>query len=232
MAGKFFARTEVKVAGVKVIAKKLRAIALTTKGFMPEAEGDALFSAACLACDELPRLPIVEIGTYCGRSTIWLGEAAKRNNTVLFTVDHHSGSEENQRGWEWFDESLVDPRTQKLNTLPAFIKTLQKAQLGDVVVPIVAESQLASQQLNFEVSFCFIDGGHGEVPTQLDYLGWASKVALSGCLAIHDVFADPSDGGQAPYDYIYRPALDSGDFVEILAVGSLRVLRRINQIVT
>ena len=212
-----------------MIDKKLREIALMTKGFMPEVEGDALFNSACLACNELPRLPMVEVGTYCGRSTVWLGAAAKCSNTVLFTVDHHSGSEENQNGWEWFDESLVDANTQKLNTLPTLIKTLQQSRLGDVVVPIVAESQLASHQLNFEVSFCFIDGGHGEEPTQIDYSSWAPKVAMSGCLAIHDVFSDPCDGGQAPYDFIYRPALDSGEFVEISAVGSLRVLRRINR---
>lgn len=213
----------------KMIDRKLKVIALATKGFMPEVEGDALFSGACSACDELPGLPIVEVGTYCGRSTVWLGAAAQCSKTVLFTVDHHSGSEENQKGWEWFDESLVDASTQNLNTLPMLLKTLQQTQLGDVVVPIVAESRIASHQLSFEVAFCFIDGGHGELPTKLDYAGWTPKVAIGGRLAIHDVFSDAYDGGQAPHDFIYRPALDSGEFVEILAVGSLRVLRRIKR---
>lgn len=212
-----------------MLDKKLKAVAMATKGFMPEVEGDALFVEACSACDELPRLPIVEVGTYCGRSTVWLGAAAERCKTVLFTVDHHSGSEENQKGWEWFDESLVDANTQKLNTLPTLLKTLQRAELGDAVLPIVAESRIASQQLSFEVAFCFIDGGHGELPTQLDFAGWTPKVAIGGRLAIHDVFSDARDGGQAPHDFIYRPALDSGEFVEISAVGSLRVLRRIKR---
>lgn len=212
-----------------MISRELKAVALATKGFMPEVEGDALFTAACSACAELPRLPIVEVGTYCGRSTVWLGAAAQCSKTVLFTVDHHSGSEENQKGWEWFDESLVDASTQKLNTLPTLLKTLQQAQLGDSVVPIVAESRLAGKQFNLEVAFCFIDGGHGEVSTQFDYAGWTPKVAIGGRLAIHDVFSDPHDGGQAPHDFIFRPALDSGEFVEILAVGSLRVLRRIKR---
>jgi len=213
---------------MKKIDATLKAVALATKGFMPEAEGDALFAAACLACDELPGLSMVEVGTYCGRSTVWLGAAAKSKKTVLFTVDHHSGSEENQQGWEWFDESLVDSHTHRLNTLPTLIQTMKQAQLGDVVVPIVAESQLASHQFASEIAFCFIDGGHGKVPTQIDYAGWAPKVAKSGYLAIHDVFIDPRDGGQAPHDFIYRPALDSGKFVEVLSAGSLRVLQRKN----
>ena len=226
MAHKLFGRVKSERIGVKKIDATLKSVALATKGFMPEAEGDALYAAACLACDELPGLPMVEVGTYCGRSTVWLGAAAKRGKTVLFTVDHHSGSEENQKGWEWFDESLVDAQTQRLNTLPTFIRTIKEAQLGDVVVPVVAESQLASRQLDFEVAFCFIDGGHGKVPTQIDYMGWVPKVAKSGYLAIHDVFANPRDGGQAPHDFIYRPALDSGEFVEVLSAGSLRVLQR------
>ncbi len=208
---------------------RLREVALATKGFMPEAEGDALFVAACAACSELPGLPIVEVGTYCGRSTVWLGAAAKLSKTLLFTVDHHSGSEENQKGWEWFDESLVDTRTQNLNTLPTFLKTLKQARIGDVVVPIVAESRLASHQWSSELAFCFVDGGHGDEPAQLDYQGWALKVAVGGCLAIHDIFSDPKDGGQAPYKFIYRSAIDSGQFDEISATGSLRVLRRIKR---
>ncbi len=205
---------------------RLRQVALATKGFMPEAEGDALFVAACAACSELPGLPIVEVGTYCGRSTVWLGAAAKLSETFLFTVDHHSGSEENQKGWEWFDESLVDARTQKLNTLPTFLKTLKQAHIGNVVVPIIAESRLASQQWSSELAFCFVDGGHGDEPARLDYQGWAPKVAVGGCLAIHDIFSDPKDGGQAPYKFIYQPAIDSGKFDEISATGSLRILRR------
>lgn len=208
------------------IDSRSKNVALATKGFMPEAEGDALFDAACQACDELPGLPMVEVGTYCGRSTVWLGVVAKCSNTVLFTIDHHRGSEENQKGWEWFDESLVDTRTKKINTLPTFLETLRRADIAEAVVPIVAESQLASRQLNCEVAFCFIDGGHGELPARLDSEGWVPKVAIGGRLAIHDVFDDSRDGGQAPYNYIYRPAIDSGEFVEVSTVGSLHVLRR------
>ena len=209
--------------------KVLRAEALITKGFMPPNEGDALYLAACVVCKTLPHLPIVEVGTYCGRSTVWLGAAAKKYRTTVFAVDHHFGSEENQQGWEWFDESLIDSVTGRLNTLPKLLETLRRSGLTDVVVPVVGDSKVISSQWSKKVSMCFIDGGHGDQPAQEDYFGWAPKVALNGFLAVHDVFADPKDGGQAPFKYIYSAAIDSGEFIELSATGSLRILQRIKQ---
>jgi hypothetical protein len=188
------------------ISAELKSQAIATKGFMPEVEGDALYEAACLACRQNPGKPIVEVGTYCGRSTIWLATAAKKNKTYVFTVDHHFGSEENQQGWEWFDESLIDPKTQKLNTLPTLIQTLNRTKISRSVVPIVAESQTASRQWSSELAFCFIDGGHGEVPARMDY-----------------------SGGQSPFEFIYSAALKSKEFVETSATGSLRVLRKVKK---
>jgi MMP 1-O-methyltransferase len=207
--------------------KFLRVEALATKGFMPADEGDALYLAACAACRELPKLPIVEIGTYCGRSTVWLGAAARKHQTKVFAIDHHFGSEENQNGWEWFDQSLLDSSTNQLNTLPSLLATLRRTMLSDVVIPIVGESKVISSQWSAKLAFCFLDGGHGEEPTRSDYLSWVPKIAVNGLLAIHDVFSDPKDGGQAPYKYIYMAALDSGEFIEISATGSLRILQRI-----
>ena len=210
-----------------MIDKVLRTQALATKGFMPAKDGDALYLAACDACKELPTLPIVEIGTYCGRSTVWLGAAARKFHAKVFAIDHHFGSEENQHGWEWFDESLLDIATNKLNTLPSLLATLRRTRLCDVVIPVVGESKVISSQWSTKIAICFIDGGHGDEPTRSDYLSWAPKIEVKGLLAIHDVFEDPKDGGQAPYKHIYKAALDSGEFVEISATGSLRILRRI-----
>ena len=206
--------------------KFLRVEALATKGFMPADEGDALYLAACAACRELPKLPIIEIGTYCGRSTVWLGAAARKYQTKVFAIDHHFGSEENQQGWEWFDGSLLDTATNQLNTLPSLVATLRRTKLSDVVIPVVGESKVISSQWSAKLAFCFIDGGHGDEPTRSDYLNWVPKIAVNGFLAIHDVFADPKDGGQAPYKFIYKAALDSGEFVEVSATGSLRILKR------
>ena len=193
---------------------------------MPPDEGDALYDAACAAGADVPGVPFLEVGSYCGRSTVWLGAAARRAGTVVFAVDHHRGSEENQPGWEWHDTSLVDPETGRLDTLPHFRSTIARAGLDDAVVAVVGESPVVARWWKTPLAFLFIDGGHGVEPAGLDYERWTPHVVPGGTLAIHDVFPDPADGGRPPYEQIYVPALASGLFTEESATGSLRVLRR------
>ncbi|MFI5622849.1 class I SAM-dependent methyltransferase [Nocardioides sp. NPDC051685] len=198
--------------------------ALDATGFMPPEEGIALFE---YAVERLPHGPAVEIGTYCGKSSVYLGAAARLAGGTVFTVDHHHGSEENQAGWEHHDTSLVDPTTGRLDTLPTFRRTIEQAGLEDEVVAVIGASTTVSRWWTTPVSFLFIDGGHGVEPAQLDYRGWAPKVMPGGLLLVHDVFPDPADGGRPPYEEIYLPALASKQFEEIDTVGSLRVLRRL-----
>jgi predicted O-methyltransferase YrrM len=214
--------------GPAAIDPFLRAQAIQTKGFMPPDEGDALYEAAVMAGELLPGLPFVEVGSYCGRSTIWLGAAARRCGTVLFAVDHHRGSEENQAGWEHHDPTVVDPRLGKMDTLPLFRLAVHDAGLEDEVVALVGQSPTVARYWQTPLAFCFIDGGHGELPARLDYEGWSTKVAMGGVLAIHDVFPDPADGGRPPYEQIFRPAIESGRFRLVSTTGSLRVLRRVD----
>lgn len=211
----------------RVLSPDLREHALNARGFMPEAEGDALFAAALAAADAVPDAPFVEVGSYCGRSTVWLGGAARETGRVLFAVDHHFGSEENQPGWEWHDESLVDDRTGRMDTLPFFRATILDAGLADVVLAVVGDSPTVARTWTTPLSFLFIDGGHGVEPATLDYELWTPHVAPGGTLAIHDVFPDPDDGGRPPYENIYLPAIESGRFVDVSSTGSLRVLRRV-----
>ncbi|CAN5576493.1 class I SAM-dependent methyltransferase [soil metagenome] len=202
--------------------------ALRATGFMPADEGDALHRAATVAAAAVPGRPIVEIGSYCGRSTIWLAAAAHGADTVVFAVDHHRGSEENQAGWEHHDASVVDGRTGLMDTLPVFRRAVFEAGLESSVVAVVGASPLVAGALDgFTAAMVFIDGGHGVEPATADYEAWAPKVAIGGSLAIHDVFADPADGGRPPYERIYRPALASGRFRETSVTGSLRVLERV-----
>jgi predicted O-methyltransferase YrrM len=208
------------------VDERLREAALRAVGFMPPDEGDALYAAALAAAAAVPGAPLVEVGTYCGRSTIWLGAAARAAGTVLFTVDHHRGSEENQAGWEFHDASLVDGRTGRMDTLPVFRHTIEDAGLEDVVVAVVGLSPVVARHWTTPAALVFIDGGHGVEPARADYEGWSPAVAPGGRLAIHDVFPDPADGGRPPYEEIYRPALASGRFTELAATGSLRVLVR------
>jgi len=195
---------------------------------MPEDEADGLWTAAMAATGARPGLPLLEVGSYCGRSTIWLGDVAERASTVLFAVDHHRGSEENQAGWEHHDLEVVDQRVGKMDTLPFFRAAIHDAGLEHAVVAVVGRSPLVASTWTTPLSFLFIDGGHGEEPARLDYEGWTPHVAVGGTLAIHDVFPDPADGGRPPYEQIFVPALESGRFQLQSATGSLRVLTRVD----
>jgi MMP 1-O-methyltransferase len=198
--------------------------ARAARGFMPDDEGLALHR---LARERLPHGPVLEVGTYCGKSAVYLGAAAREVGGVVFTFDHHHGSEENQAGWEHHDASLVDARTGRLDTLPHFRRTIEEAGLEDVVVAVVGESATVARHWRTPLALLFVDGGHGEEPAQADYTGWAPWVMAGGLLAVHDVFPDPTDGGRPPYD-VYLRALASGAFEEREVVGSLRVLTRVS----
>ena len=203
----------------------LLARARAAKGFMPEDEGLALFQAGVDAAAS--RLgPLLEVGAYCGKSSIYLGAAARQGCSVLFSVDHHRGSEENQAGWEHHDQTLVDPGTGRMDTLPTWRRTVEGASLEHEVVAVVGDSPTIAAQWGTPLSLLFIDGGHGEEPAWADYRGWAPHVADGGLLAIHDVFPDPADGGRPPLE-LWSRALASGAFVQETECGSLRVARRV-----
>ena len=190
---------------------------------MPPDEGLALYDAAVSV--EVPG-PFLELGSYCGKSSIYLGAAARDLGRVLFAVDHHRGSEENQPGWEWHEPDLVDPAVGRIDTLPWFRRTVHAAGLEGTVVAVVGDSSTVAGVWTTPLAFLFIDGGHGDEPARVDYEGWTPNVISGGLLCIHDVFPDPADGGRPPYERIYLPALKSGRFEELDAVGSLRILRR------
>ncbi|WP_328723854.1 class I SAM-dependent methyltransferase [Streptomyces sp. NBC_00247] len=193
---------------------------------MPVHEGLALYAAAVDAARL--GLPLLEVGSYCGRSTVLLADAARTAGLTALTVDHHRGSEEQQPGWEYHDASLVDPEVGRMDTLPTFRRTLHAAGLEDHVVALVGRSPQVAAVWGGRLGFVFIDGGHTDEHASGDYEGWAPHLAEGGLLVIHDVFPDPADGGQAPYR-VHQRALSSGAFTEISVTGSLRVLRRTGQ---
>jgi predicted O-methyltransferase YrrM len=202
----------------------LRAAAEAARGFMPPDEGVALHDAAVAAAATVDG-PFLEVGSYCGKSSVYLGAAALAVGRVLFAVDHHRGSEENQAGWDWHEPDLVDPDVGRMDTLPTFRRTVHDAGLEAVVVAVVGQSPVVAANWSTPLAFLFIDGGHGVEPARADFAGWTPHVAPGGTLAIHDVFPDPADGGRPPYEDIYLPALAAG-FEETSATGSLRILRR------
>ena len=203
---------------------ELLARARAAKGFMPEDEGLALHQVGLVAARSGIG-PLLEVGTYCGKSAVYLGAAARAGGTILYTVDHHRGSEENQAGWEWHDERLVDPRTGRMDTLPFFRRTIEDAGLEDVVVAVVGPSTTVAAHWATPLGMVFVDGGHAFDVALADYESWSPHIAPGGRLVFHDVFERPEDGGQAPYE-VWKRAVSSGVFEPVSTTGSLRVLRR------
>jgi hypothetical protein len=200
---------------------------------MPDDEGEALYRAATRAVETVPSgsvaATIVEIGAWCGKSTVYLGAAAQLaepSGAVVFSVDHHHGSEENQSGWEHHDTDVVDERTGRIDTLRFWRSAIEEAGLESTVIGVVGDSPTLATRWRTPVDFCFIDGGHGDEPAWADFRGWAPKVATGGWLAIHDVFPNPADGGRPPFE-LWRAALGSGEFEEDGEAGSLRILKRV-----
>jgi MMP 1-O-methyltransferase len=196
-------------------------VARAAKGFMPDDEGLALHEAGL---DGGRIGPLLEIGSYCGKSGVYLGAAARARSTVLFTIDHHHGSEENQAGWEHHDAEVVDPRSGRMDTLPFFRRTIEDAGLEGVVVGVLGDSPTVGRFWTTPLGFLFIDGGHAEDVATADYETWAGHLLPGGVLAIHDVFEDPAAGGQAPF-HVWQRAVADG-FTPTTTTGSLRILRR------
>jgi predicted O-methyltransferase YrrM len=205
-------------------AARLFTLADQVTGFMPADEGRTLYDTAVRYLGDGAA---VEVGTYCGKSTLLLGAAAQQCGGVVYTIDHHHGSEEHQPGWEYHDESKVDPVTGLFDTLPTLRHTLDAAGVDDHVVAVVGRSTTVARGWRTPLRLLFIDGGHTEEAAQRDFDGWVRWVQVGGALIIHDVFPNPDEGGQAPF-HVYRRALDTGDFREVSATGSMRVLERVS----
>lgn len=195
----------------------------TVKGFLDPKEGAAL---ASYASGTAGLGPFLEIGGYCGKSALYLGAAAREAATLLFSIDHHRGSEEHQPGEEYFDPELYDDIAGAVDTLPVFRRTIYAAGLEESVVPLVGKSGEIARYWTTPLGFVFIDGGHSMVAAQADYDGWSPRVAPGGILAIHDVFPDPADGGRPPYE-IWKQAVQSGKFEPVERIKTLEVLRRV-----
>jgi len=195
----------------------------TVKGFLDPIEGEALY---LYAKQYVRNDPCLEIGSYCGKSSVYLGSAVKENGQKLYSIDHHKGSEEQQPGEEYFDSDLINAEGNGIDTLPFFLETIEKSKLDKFVIPIVSTSEEAYQDFTLNFDMVFIDGGHSEKAAQKDYELWSQRITKGGLLAIHDVFPNPEDGGRPPYN-IYRRALESGNFKKLEMIETLVLLKKV-----
>ena len=195
----------------------------TVKGFLDPIEGEALY---LYAKQYVRNNPCLEIGSYCGKSSVYLGSAVKENDQKLYSIDHHKGSEEQQPGEEYFDSDLINAEGNGIDTLPFFLETIEKSKLDKFIIPIVSTSEEAYQDFTLNFDMVFIDGGHSEKAAQKDYELWSQRITKGGLLAIHDVFPNPEDGGRPPYN-IYRRALESGNFKKLEMIKTLGLLKKV-----
>jgi predicted O-methyltransferase YrrM len=193
------------------------------KGFLDPIEGEALY---LYAKQYVRNNPCLEIGSYCGKSSVYLGSAVKENDQKLYSIDHHKGSEEQQPGEEYFDSDLINAEGNGIDTLPFFLETIEKSKLDKFVIPIVSSSEEAYQDFTLNFDMVFIDGGHSEKAAQKDYELWSKRITKGGLLAIHDVFPNPEDGGRPPYN-IYKRALESGNFKKLEMIKTLGLLKKV-----
>ncbi len=192
------------------------------KGFLDAREGKHLYKLATDAC----RMgPCLEVGSYCGKSSVYIGTGCKKNKGILFSIDHHAGSEEQQPGEEYFDPDLYDSQAGRVDTFGMFRETIRAAGLEDTVVPVVCKSEVAARFWSTPLSLIFIDGGHSFNDVYIDYNSWARHVLPGGYFVFHDIFKSPEDGGQGPYT-VYQYAVTSGLFMELPMVGTLGILKR------
>jgi MMP 1-O-methyltransferase len=197
------------------------------KGYMAEDEGKALFE---LALEAASFGPCLEIGSFCGKSAVYLGTACKIKGVTLFTIDHHTGSEEQQPGQLYFDPEIYDERKGEIDSFPLLRETLRKADLENTVVPMVTWSKVAARNWTTPLGLVFIDGGHSYEAALMDYLCWYEHLVPGGYLIFHDIYSDPTKGGQAPYE-VYKKAIASLQFDEMPMVNSLGILRKRHAVV-
>ncbi|MGI9538610.1 MAG: class I SAM-dependent methyltransferase, partial [Miltoncostaeaceae bacterium] len=121
---------------------------------------------------------IVEIGSWKGRSTIWLAEGSRAGRgAVVVAIDPHTGSEEHRA-----DGEVVD-------TFSEFRTNLAMAGVEEVVRPERAMSVDAAARVDEPVGLLFIDGAHDRDSVLADIDAWFPKLAPHGMIAFHDVTA-------------------------------------------
>ena len=195
----------------------------SVKGFLDHNEGILLYQMAKKYCF---KTFAVEIGSYCGKSACYIGQACKENMTHLVTIDHHRGSEEQQFGEQYFDPDEYDYKKERVDTLPSLLKNISKFKLDKSIKVMIEASKSASKKIKEEIDLLFIDGSHTFESTRADYESWKEKIRVGGILAIHDIYDSELEGGQAPRE-IYEKALGE-NFKLVKRVKSLVALEKVS----
>lgn len=190
--------------------EETRSIADTVEGWLTDREGQTLYNLAKNCKGEGV---IVEIGSWKGKSTIWIGNGSKNGNSVLiYAIDPHTGSLEHQK-----ENNFV-------KTFEDFKKNIKNAKVDDIIVPIVKTSKDAAKTFNKKVEFIFIDGAHEYNSVKLDFDMWVPKVLNGGIIAFHD-----TTGWDGPKKLVADYVFKSKYFRNVKLVDGITFAQKIKQ---
>lgn len=192
--------------------KEIQKIVADIEGWLTDEEGEALFNLA-KKCKS--RGVIVEIGSWKGKSTVWLGKGSKEGNRVkIYAVDPHTGSSENQK------------ENEKIWTFEEFKENIKNTEVDDIVVPLVKTSEEAAKNFDKPIEFIFIDGAHEYEFVKLDFDLWFPKVVNGGTIAFHDSAFDCLPG---PQKFVDDMVYKSRYFRDIRTAGSITFAQKVNK---
>jgi MMP 1-O-methyltransferase len=177
--------------------KKLLKIINRIPGWLSEKEA-VFLEKQSLRTQKLPGV-IVEIGSYCGKSTICLAQGVGK----VYAIDPHKGFVENSRRYK--------------PTFNNFKKNITEANMSRKIVPIVKTSKVAAKDWNKKIRFLFIDGLHDEINANLDFNLWNKHLIRNGVIAMHDSFC--RWGGSEKV--AVKKIVISKDFYKIGVAGSI-----------
>ncbi len=184
----------------------------TIEGWLDDDEADLLISVAARALNLLTPKTIVEIGSYCGRSTVVLGTVSQTLSpgSKVIAIDPHDG----RVGAT--DQEIIDGPA----TLETFKRNIANAGLEDVVKII----QKYSHEVAWDEPVCllFIDGLHDYTSVARDFRHFEKWVVPHGSVAFHD-YADYYPGVQAFVDEILR----TGTYRKVKLVNSMMVVEKL-----
>ena len=162
---------------------------------------------------------IVEIGSWKGLSTIWLAKGSQTGyKAKVYAIDPHTGAEEHkQAGKVW--------------TYDTFLANIRKAEIEDIVIPIVKTSEESNKNWNKTIGLLFIDGAHDYELVKLDFELWYPHLIKGGIIAFHD--SAPWSGWEGPIKVVQEKIYNSDKFMDIEEIGSITFAKKkINEDIT
>jgi len=156
--------------------KKLSNLA-KNMGLITEREGETLYN---LAKNGPGKGAIVEIGSFKGKSTIYLASGSKAaGREKVYAIDTHMA-------WKEKGKTRAGIYVPKKGAFKFFLSNLRKARVEDWVVPVKEYSHKANEKWSKPIRLLFIDGSHKYLHVKLDFLLWEPFIAKGGIIALHD----------------------------------------------